>query len=85
MRAYVSIRGSRSPRKVVRDADLVPGAIKVWPTASLTIVDNAGTRRGYELSYLPPSPGSKNVIVQLLLRMPDAADDKQLWQGTVEL
>lgn len=50
MRAYVSIRGSRSPRRVDRDASEFPGCI-MDPYASLTI-DTSGGPTSHELSYV---------------------------------
>lgn len=91
MRAYVSIRGSRSPRRVDRDASPPPPKIARnarYPLASLTIETERG-KRTYELNFIAPHGedgkprGADEVIVQLYLRMPDAADDRRIWSETI--
>jgi hypothetical protein len=48
----------------------------------LTIEPN-GKRRTYELSFLQSREDPDYVVVRLLLRMPDSADDRQLFQEIV--
>lgn len=55
MRAYVSIRGSRSPRSVTRDAEGRPGALT--PFAALVIQGDDYKTTRYELEYAPDSTG----------------------------
>ncbi len=63
MKAYVSIRGSRSPRRVDRDASPVPAA-QHFPYASLSIQpDNERGHTAYELSCSEQPDGS--VLVEV--------------------
>ena len=64
MRAYVSIRGSRSPRRVDRDASPEPRAAHpAEPYAALCFPRSGGAIR-FELSYVVLASGLVRVVLR---------------------